>query len=49
MNRNMKQWIQELLAAPVKKPLPLLSFPCVQLMDVTVEQLIRDSALRHRA
>ena len=46
MNRNMKQWIQELLAAPVKKPLPLLSFPCVQLMGVTVEQLIRDSALQ---
>lgn len=46
MNRNMKQWAQELIAAPVKKPLPLLSFPCVQLMDVTVRQLVNDSALQ---
>lgn len=46
MSRNMKQWAADLIAAPVKKPLPLLSFPCVQLMDVTVEQLINDSALQ---
>lgn len=46
MSRNMKQWAADLIAAPVKKPLPLLSFPCVQLMDVTVEQLIKDSALQ---
>lgn len=46
MTRNMKQWAQELMAAPVKKPLPLLSFPCVQLMDITVQQLISDSALQ---
>jgi uroporphyrinogen decarboxylase len=42
----MKQWAADLIAAPLKKPLPLLSFPCVQLMDVTVEQLIKDSALQ---
>lgn len=48
MNRNMKQWARELMAAPVKKPLPLLSFPCVQLMGVTVEPLIQDSALQAR-
>ena len=46
MNRNMKQWAADLIAAPVKKPLPLLSFPCVQLMDVTVQQLISDSRLQ---
>lgn len=46
MSRNWKQWMRELLTDPVKKPLPLLSFPCVQLMDVTVEQLIKDSALQ---
>lgn len=46
MNRNMKQWAADLMAAPVKKPLPLLSFPCVQLMDITVRQLIGDSALQ---
>lgn len=46
MNRNMKQWAAGLIAAPVKKPLPLLSFPCVQLMGTTVEQLIHSSALQ---
>ena len=46
MNRNMKQWAADLIAAAVKKPLPLLSFPCVQLMDVTVNQLVNDSALQ---
>lgn len=46
MKWNMKQWVAELIAAPVKKPLPLLSFPCVQLMDVTVRQLVNDSALQ---
>ena len=48
MTRNMKQWVQDLIASPVKKPLPLLSFPCVQLMDVTVQQLINDSTLQSR-
>ena len=48
MNRNMKHWAAELIAAPVKKPLPLLSFPCAALMDVTVRQLIHDSSLQAR-
>lgn len=43
MNRNMKQWAADLIAAPVKNPLPLLSFPCVQLMGMTVEQLVMSS------
>lgn len=46
MKRNMKHWAAELMAAPVKKPLPLLSFPCIQLMDVSVQRLIGDSALQ---
>ena len=46
MNRNMTQWAAELMAAPIKKPMPLLSFPCVQLMDVTVRQLVGSSALQ---
>ena len=48
MNRNMKHWAAELIAAPVKKPLPLLSFPCAALMGVTVRQLIHDSSLQAR-
>ena len=48
MKCNMKQWAADLIAAPVKKPLPLLSFPCAALMDVTVRQLIHDSSLQAR-
>ena len=46
MKRNMKQWAADLIAAPVKKPLPLLSFPCVQLMGVSVKQLVMSSDLQ---
>ena len=46
MNVDMKKWVAELIAAPVKKPMPLLSFPCVQLMDVTVHQLVSAAALQ---
>ncbi len=43
MKRNMKQWLADMIGAPVKKPLPILSFPAVQLMGITVEELISDS------
>ena len=43
MKRNMRQWLNELHAAPVKKALPILSFPAVQLMDISVKELIADS------
>ena len=33
---NMDQWTKDLLAAPVKKALPVLSFPSIQLMNCTV-------------
>ena len=33
---NMKKWLEELRAAPVKKPMPILSFPSTQLMGITV-------------
>ena len=46
MNRNMRKWAAELIASSVKKPLPLLSFPCVQLMDITVEELVNSSDLQ---
>jgi uroporphyrinogen decarboxylase len=43
---NMKEWKENVLAASHKKPMPVLSFPCVQLMGITVKQLISDSALQ---
>ena len=32
MQRNMKQWLEDLVRSPEKKPLPILSFPAVQLL-----------------
>ncbi|HIV68351.1 MAG TPA: uroporphyrinogen decarboxylase family protein [Candidatus Butyricicoccus stercorigallinarum] len=46
MKRNMDQWTKELLEAPVKKALPVLSFPSIQLLGITVNDLISDSAIQ---
>lgn len=46
MQRNMKQWVAETIAAPVKQATPVLSFPAVQLMDITVRDLISSSDLQ---
>ena len=43
MTRNMKQWVADLIASPKKKALPILSFPSVQLMGITVRDLISSS------
>ena len=43
---NMKQWIAELRAAEVKKPMPILSFPSVQLLGIDVEKLISSAELQ---
>ena len=46
MYYNMKQWIASLIDTPAKRPLPLLSFPCTQLMGITVQELIHCSDLQ---
>ncbi|WP_455617649.1 uroporphyrinogen decarboxylase family protein [Eisenbergiella sp.] len=43
MNKNMKQWLAQLRDMPEKKALPVLSFPAVQLMGISVRELISDS------
>ena len=43
---NMKQWVRELIGAEKKPPIPILSFPCVQLLGITVKELISDSTLQ---
>ena len=43
MKRNMKQWVADTIAAPTKQAVPVLSFPAVQLMDITVRELISSS------
>ena len=43
MTRNMKQWLADMIAAKSKLALPILSFPSVSLMGITVRELISDS------
>ena len=43
MNRNMKQWLTDMIGAGRKLPLPILSFPSVSLLGITVRALISDS------
>lgn len=46
MQKNVKVWLEEMKKAPVKKALPVLSFPAIQLMGITVNELISDSSLQ---
>ena len=46
MTRNMRNWAADIIAAPVKQPLPILSFPSVQLLDVSVRELVVSSDLQ---
>lgn len=48
MKYNMKSWIEGLKERQPKKPLPILSFPCVSLLGITVRELISDSELQAR-
>ena len=43
---DMQKWKEDVLSAPIKKAMPVLSFPCIQPMGITVKQLISDSALQ---
>lgn len=46
MTRNMKQWVADMIASQMKQPLPILSFPCAQLMHVSVRELVSSSDLQ---
>lgn len=46
MKRNMYQWVEDIKAAPVKKAMPVLSFPSIQLLGITVQELINDSDIQ---
>lgn len=46
MNRNMQKWLEELRTSPVKKAMPILSFPSVQLLGISVKELISSSDLQ---
>lgn len=46
MKRNMKEWMNHYLENPVKKAMPILSFPGTQLIGRTVEELVRSGELQ---
>ena len=46
MKYNMKKWIEGMKGEHKKKALPILSFPCISLLDVSVRELINDSNLQ---
>lgn len=46
LHYNARQWIDSLKGAGAKKPIPILSFPCVSLLNVTVRELMADSDLQ---
>lgn len=43
MECNMKAWVQEVISSPKKKAIPVLSFPAIQLLEISVNDLISDS------
>lgn len=42
----MKQWALEYIQSPVKKPMPILSFPGIQMIGCTVDELVKDGDLQ---
>ena len=43
---NMREWKESVIGSPYKKGVPVLSFPVVQLMGITVKELISSSDLQ---
>jgi len=43
---NMNHWIENMKTADVKKPMPILSFPSIQLLGIGVRELIASSDLQ---
>ena len=46
MKIDMKAWLDSVRSARDKKPLPILSFPAVSLLSVSVRELVSDSTLQ---
>ncbi len=49
MRRNMTEWVDNILAEKEKKGFPVLSFPAIQKMGITVKDLIASSDLQAQA
>lgn len=46
MKRNMREWMKAQIDADVKKPMPVLSFPSIQLLGISVKELISKSEIQ---
>ncbi|MGI6217103.1 MAG: uroporphyrinogen decarboxylase family protein [Coriobacteriales bacterium] len=46
---NMNKWVEEAIAAKEKKPIPVLTFPAIQEMGITVKELIYSSDYQAQA
>lgn len=46
MKQNIQLWLRTLKGEQQKKPIPILSFPCISLLGTTVRELIADSELQ---
>jgi len=46
---NMIKWVEELKNAGAKKTMPILSFPAINLLGITVKELIESSELQAKA
>lgn len=46
MKRSMKKWLDDIRESSVKKAMPILTFPAVQLLGVSVKELISDSDMQ---
>ena len=46
---NIRELLWEAARSETQRALPILSFPAVQKMDATVEQLVKDAALQAQA
>lgn len=46
MKINMKKWMNDIINSEKKKSMPILSFPAVQLLGISVEKLISSASLQ---
>lgn len=46
MKRNMIHWLEEIKSSRVKKPLPVLSFPGIKLINASVQNIVADGELQ---
>lgn len=46
MRWNMQRWVEDNIQAAVKKAMPILSFPGIQMTGYTVDEMVRDGHLQ---